>query len=1009
MAMARLAKSQFRVSGRWKRRQQGTLRMLSALIRDEFSFAWLFVLAFGIPFIPIEWSLGHFAHAASDPSKSESFLQALWQVQGATLAIALAVVIFVFQAVYASRLGGSLRQFAEETGLFGIFYFGVYAVGLDALVLLGGGHGAPGGWSATWATFWGAGDGVLLVVLFVSTIRAIEPGAMHSRRLARARREIERETERLILRRIAVNLLMQFCSEHAIEFAAGFATAPSRTAIALRAGRDGEVRDLRLRVLRKLGHAAAQANQPQPRLRGYPDVAVAADTELLWAEPTALEHVRRPQRAFRLGGGRHELAFRRTIQLLHDEATRVIANPTPGAYSDILETYTEMMLALPSTWARYGQDYGPTVAGEVSPFELGFLDYLGRDLYDELRAAVLGTNREVARDALHFPLRVATDAIPLRATALTARMLNLLVAVIDVVVRAPESDTKAELIDSIVLSLDNYGDFRIEPLITDRESDMATRECGKTLMLQLYEALAEICKHILDWDSSRTDLVAKFNGIYEKFFRFWDPEHDDPQRWELEIAEQQGAAAEQIDALRVGVEENEARAALKAEMDDWRLMHRLGLMFWVLRHVRDGADTTWAAAWPTFANYFGDIPRLAQVLERAISVEFRDRARWSNWVLQTLPSGEAHAIGVDHELIEAFVVRALQLVSPDGPPPEIEPMESTRGRLDDPQAAVDAVVTQARLAPLLPEDRLADRVRVLVEALKASNQIRKEREEQRVIDAPLVDQKVDEFTAKLRDTWVSNRWLHLALEDVGAVELGAGEPPERAGSQINTWLPKSFFVEDPLVLGADMAAGRYGAALADHERHGYIDELLQAPLVPVEGEAPLGEQLRAVIQTLRDEGFAPGLIFLPFNWSVLQTLGITPYRGEGGEVERPVWSESEGARGVVFGEIDGIPVCRVHRGIEDRIVVVDLSRFATWREWLVDGEAISFQFDVLNEVEAERLARENPEVVEGEEDLGSRVQQIRLSVRLLAQVRYEVSIRELQAARSLEIPEGLRH
>src|SRR5262249_21954650 len=157
-------------------------------------------------------------------------------------------------------------------------------------------------------------------------------------------------------------------------------------------------------------------------------------------------------------------------------------------------------------------------------------------------------------DALYFPLRVAVDAIRLRATALSGRMLTLLVAVIGVIVRAPESDTKNELIDSIALSLDNYGDFRIEPLITERDSDATTRDDGKQTVVQLYTALAEICKDIIDRDPSRTDLVAKFNRIYETFFEFWNPEHDRPQRWELDLAEERAAPIEEIDALRAGVE-----------------------------------------------------------------------------------------------------------------------------------------------------------------------------------------------------------------------------------------------------------------------------------------------------------------------------------------------------------------------------------------------------------------------------------------------------------------------
>jgi hypothetical protein len=1003
--VAELGKSELAVTPRWRRRQRDAGEWLTHRMRAESSWWWLLLLASGVLWLPVPWGFRRF----EDPSRAESFLQALWQVQGATLAIALAVVIFVFQAVYASRLSGSLRQFAEETGLFPIFFFGVYAVAIDGVVLLGGGYGAPGGWAATWATIWAAIEGGLLVVLFVSTIRAIEPSALHGRRLTRARREIERETERLILKRIAVNVLGQFCEQNGIEFTAAFGSAPSATAIAVTPPHAGQIKDVRLRRLRKLGRAAQAQDLPQPRLRAYLDVPVGDTSELLWAEPTVIATMRNPWRIFRFRRQRSKRDFRDTIQQLHDEATRVIANPTPGAYGDVLDVYEDMLLALPTTWAKYGRDYAPAIAGEVSPFELGFLDYLGRDLYDEIRAAVLGPNRQIAFDAFRFPVRIAHRAVELRATALSGRMLNLLVAVLDALIRAPDSEVKRDLLESLETSLTTYGEYQIEPLITDREHDAATRDVGRVAMRQLYETLAEICKRILDIDPGKTDLIGVFNSIYEKFFRHWHPEHDEPWPWELEHAQERGADEATLAHLRVAVAENEARVALRDELDDWRLMQRLGLMFWVLRQVRDERDPTWAEAWPVFANYIGDVPKLARILDKAIEADFQDRARWSNWILDTLPKGEVHGIGVDGELIDAFIVRALELVNPDGPPPEIEPMEWTRGRLDDPEASIKRITDQAALAALLPDDRLDERAQVLVEALVTSNRERQEREDQKTIEAPISDAKLADFETELQQTFEAERWLHRALEAAGAVEVVNEEPPEDVhGSQINTWLPKSFFVEEPRVFGSDSAAHQYGGALAGHEREFFVEELRQAPLIQANPDDPLADQLRALIAALTGDGFEPSLVVTPFSWTVMRSLHVELYRGAGGQVEPPEWAAADDGRGVAFGAFDGIPVCRIHRGLDDRIVVVDLSRFASWRDWIPGAEPISFQFDYLNEVEAEQLARDKPQLFEADGDLAARTKAIRMHVRLLAQVRYELELREREAARGLEVPEGLR-
>jgi hypothetical protein len=235
--LARQEKARLVTESRYARLRRERLAPLASLARDEFSFLWLFPLAFGIPFIP--WNV-HFRPFA-DTSRAVNFLQTLWQVQGAALGLSLAVVLFVFQAVYGVRLGGSLREFAEETWLFPIFYVGLYGLGLDGLVLLGGGAGASGGWAATWAVCWAAATSALLLFLFVFTVRAIDPRALHRRRLARSNAEIERETERVIFRRVALVVLDRFCQQQSIEFVPVFGQAPSHTAVAVRAPREGVV------------------------------------------------------------------------------------------------------------------------------------------------------------------------------------------------------------------------------------------------------------------------------------------------------------------------------------------------------------------------------------------------------------------------------------------------------------------------------------------------------------------------------------------------------------------------------------------------------------------------------------------------------------------------------------------------------------------------------------------------------------------------------------------------
>lgn len=984
----------------WVRRRREAADFLTRLIRDELAFLWVLPLAVGLAFV--NWHV-HFRPFGS-PARGTSYLYAVWGVQAVTLTLSLAVVIFVFQAVYASRFGGSLRRFAEETGLFLMFYIGLAGLFVDGIVLLGGGHGASGGWAATWATCLAALQGLSLIYLFVSTIRAIDPGSLHNRRLRHARLEIRRATERVILRRLALNFLRDFSARCGIDYVPFFTTRPSATARAVVPGRAGEVKDLRLWILRWVGWKARRKSLPSPRLRASLGDSVGDKTELLWAEPAALP--RWPRWGFKILARDREQGFLTTVEELHTEAMQAIRALTPTGYSDVTEFYEEMLLALPETWAQYGQSFGPAVAGEATPFELGFLDYLERNLYLEMELAVDGPSREIAQEALNFPIRIATRALPLRATALTGRMLRLWVAGVVLLVRSELPASQRPLVEWSRLRISEYGRLSVEPLLTDDEGDWETREFARDVLLQVIDAIASVCTALLDQDPAQTQLIGEFNGILDEFLQHWQPEHDAPQQWDIEIAENAGATEEELADLRLRFEDNRRKLDLKEQIDDWRAVQRFGLLFWILRHVRDGSDGAWSSAWTVFANYFGDVPRLASITELAVKADFEDRGRWSSWVLDTLPKGQVHGLAVDLEFIQTFVVRALDLVPPDGPAPDIEPMEWARGRLDDPADTVRGIAGQERLKPLLPDERLDERVDVLIEALNGANERRQELEDLRVIEAALDDEKVASFERVFRESFWPERWLRAAMVAAGALESVAGNPPDdAAGSYVSDWMSKGMFIEDATILGADMSANQLGLNLASHENSLLVPELRQSPRVAAaEGES-IAQTVRRAIQELRDDGRNPTLILMPFNWQLYGALAPALSEARGGDAPVPDWFPGD-SRAVYLGLVEDVPVCQIHRLQEEEIYVADLVEFVRWREWTRGADGLEYELRAFTLAEAEQMVAENPG--DGGEEPEVLVRRTRMSVRLRAGVARKQNILDQDAARVIEIPEALR-
>lgn len=973
------------------------------LAHDELAFLWVFPLAFGVVFVRWHASFRPFEHTR----RATAYLDAMWAVQGVTLTLSLTVVIFVFQAVYASRLGGSLRRFAEETGLFLMFYVGLAGLFLDGIVLLGGGHNASGGWAATWAVCWAALQGLSLIYLFVSTIHAIEPGALHRRRLRHAGHEIQRATERIILRRLALNFLRDYAEQQAFEFVPFLASAPSNSARAVRAYRTGEVRDLRLRVLRRLAQRSARRGLTRPRLAAQLGARVRDSSDLLWVEPEAL--TRRPRRAFRIRRLDREQGFLVTVEELHKEALQAIQTLSPTGYSEVTEIYQRMLLALPETWAQYGQSFGPSVAGEATPFELGFLDYLERNLYLEAELAVTGASREIMHVALDFPLQIAIRALDLQASALCGRMLRLWVAGVAIVIGSVGSTSRTSLLDWLRLRISEYGRLYVTRLITDGDS-RETREFGATSLLQTIDTVAAVAKELLDSDPTERRLIVEFSRVPDDYLLHWHPEHDAPQRWDVEVAENAGVDEEALIDLRRRFAENQEKVAIRERIDDWKAIQRFGLLFWILRHVRDGGEPEWVDAWELFANYFGEVTRLARVTEMAIQVDYEDRGRWSHWVLETLPQNRVHGLAVDLEFIQTFVVRSLSLVSPDGPPPTIEPMMWMRGRLENPAEIVHSIATREHFQPLLPRDRLDERARVLVEALEGANERRKRLESRNIAEAPVDEARVEAFKRVFRESFWSDRWLRASLAAAGVLELVPGNPPnENSGSYVDEWMSKGMFIAEATIAGTDMTAQHLAHNLANHENAFLVDALREAAALDQVAGERLAATVRRAIAELDEHGHAANLILMPFAWRLYDVLDFEVAEARGGDAPARRWIPEE-ARAVFVGLIEGTPVCQMHRLDDEWLFVVDLTHFVHWREWTRGSDGVLCELDILTRQEAVRVAEEERLRVEGDAnvEIEMRIDELMTMVHFRSGVRRDQDILDLDAARMIRVPEEFR-
>jgi hypothetical protein len=161
-------------------------------------------------------------------------------------------------------------------------------------------------------------------------------------------------------------------------------------------------------------------------------------------------------KAFKIRRGDPEAQIRGTLRQIHDEASRLIRERSPGAYSDINEVYEHVLLAFPETWARYGQTFVAGIAGGIHPFDWTLLDRVQDNLRDEVEQAIRGGSHEIAEEALNLPIVVAMRATELRATGLSDRMLALFAYGLHILVRLPPDEFRQRVLGWSLLRLSEH-------------------------------------------------------------------------------------------------------------------------------------------------------------------------------------------------------------------------------------------------------------------------------------------------------------------------------------------------------------------------------------------------------------------------------------------------------------------------------------------------------------------------------------------------------------------------
>jgi hypothetical protein len=363
-------------------------------------------------------------------SDSKEYLQTLWQVVAASLALSVAMIGFVFEAfTNATRrsLGGSLADFTRVTKLDTALWLGFAALICDGMVLLEIGHEAPAGWAALWAIVLSlATVGVALPYVFSRTVRALDFDYL------------------VALRGRTIDALVARAMEHQLRGQAGDVLLEQqykRRGVARGLGVDADEQegvggeatrillDLKIERLLKLAEPLQDGGRPPIEILAslhdpvLENEAVAVKKGQGWLWKRCVEKSVRLRR--QRDGDLAARLLTDELENLHEAALAAIREYRASDWETISQIYLRALLAMPKATAAMNVPFSGEVASPGIFRPLGPLDRIERFLHAELVAAVKVDDWHLARDVAYFPVSVAREAADLDAPALVRAMLAL--------------------------------------------------------------------------------------------------------------------------------------------------------------------------------------------------------------------------------------------------------------------------------------------------------------------------------------------------------------------------------------------------------------------------------------------------------------------------------------------------------------------------------------------------------------------------------------------------------
>jgi hypothetical protein len=658
----------------------------------------------------------------------------------------------------------------------------------------------------------------------------------------------------------------------------------------------------------------------------------------------------------------------RSLEDLKARTMGGIRQKRAGRLEKLLDAYVAAIRSFHDVVTKYDESYVERAGTGSLFFDWPILRTIGRDLYDIIRTAVQTNEKEIVEEVMRLSRKIFTEALELGEPEIAGRFSNLIPFSYQQALKLPaNSPARTYLLDRTWSNLEEIADYRLSRRITELhaiEEDLKAAQAMADVILKTFNRLLKAAL-----DARNHAHFQNFSSVLENTFD-WEIRRRDLNRArdDAKIGIEFSDDEAEIQKLEEKIQRVEQAEDALERIDRIKSLIRFGMGAWTLALLQHGKleAEEFQQYHQTVKTSFRHFRELESIYGLAEQEGWQRTLDWSSWddELHEQKAGEVRmrAVTIDHWLAWFYVVRGLELVSPNS------------NYTVDPHSGADKrnrqIVSKLnRLKKNEPEwlgafniENLEARVDNFLEMHQRAADEWEEIERQQLREKDIDPERIEQFKRHIRERWQESPTREV-LDTFSTVEERLNDVrPEDAYcvGRYTPWYPKGVFVEGS-GFSLEHEASALGQSLVREEAKRLATKLGSSlPAWCTEEKDQLPNALNEAAAILEDRGYEVNAIITNDAQARSHLWNAEAF------APKSRARESEWEINAYVGKLSDTPIFAFPDGEDPFYLIANLGALGRWEQYGVRedalGEPFLFEVEQTDRKKAEELYEQHQEL-----------------------------------------------